>query len=127
MGIKLVQQGKCDIKIPYWLNDKALSDILINEQQSDDLSELCYYFFEIYNILVNKLPELIHNIELVKILFSDIISIRNKKLNNKLIDIKDQKYYYTIKNICAKEIESIRKIITESLDLKHDLLGKNNY
>ena len=125
MGIKLVQQAKCDMVLPYWLNSESLLEILSNEQESEELTDLTYFFFEIYNILINKLPEKINNIDKVKVVLSDITSVRNKKINNKLVNLKDQKYFYNIKNICAKELEFIRKLITDSLDLKHDFIGRD--
>lgn len=121
MAVKLQQSNKCKIDCPQWLEVSFLKEIIENEKRSKEgLCELPYYFHEILQILSHKVPETIPELDKVKNLASDLFSIRSDKLNKELGNIKTQKYYFKIKNICARELESIRTVTTSILNAKYE-------
>lgn len=117
MAVKIRQKSKCKIYPPYWMEISFLKEhIELEKKNVEILMPLPYYFFEIIHILSYKAQQDIPDIEEVKNYCADISIIRNDKINNIITKIKEDKYFFKIKNICARELEVVRPIIVELLN-----------
>lgn len=117
MAMKLKQKNKCKIQPPFWLELEFLREHLANEKNNtEQLVELPYYFYEVVNILSHKAPQDIPEIELVKNICADISSIRNEKINKILEKLKEDKYFFKITNLCSRELELVRPLVVEILN-----------
>ena len=121
VAIKLKQINKVNIETPYYYDKTFLEEIIKNEKQSKDLTSIPYYFFETLNILSHKAPETIQDIDVVKTLASDLISVRSEKINLIIKNVKEYQYYFKINNLTSKELEILRMLVEEILNLKSDM------
>lgn len=125
VAVKLKQINKVNIETPYYYDKTFLEEIIKNEKNSKDLTSIPYYFFETLNILSHKAPDAIQDIDVVKTLASDLVSVRSEKINLIIKDIKEYEYYFKINNITSKELEILRMLVEEILNLKSDM-NRNN-
>lgn len=126
-ALKMKEKNLVKIECPFFLDKIYLEEVLKQEKLNETLFELPYYFYELYNVFLFKAPEALESIDEVKIICSDLLSLRTEKVNQIIKGIKEQKYFFKIKNLTAREVENIRKVVCEVLNLQCDLnMIRNN-
>jgi len=111
-----------------WLDLKFIKDILDKEVDNEtNLQEMPYYFIEICQILFNKAENDIHECKQIKSLIEDLTTIRNGKIMKTLESLNSMdNLYLKLKNICAREVETIRLLLIEVFNKKLQIINVQN-
>ena len=116
MGLSLRKAQRCTIVTPEWMKTEALEEILENERNEDDYQELPFHYYEIASMLFRGARDDIENIYQTRKLLEDIRSVRYHKVRKELSGLEGYTQAVRLQNLCALEINVIRKFFVEALD-----------
>eukprot|EP00958_Prasinococcus_capsulatus_P024369 scaffold3791_cov390-Prasinococcus_capsulatus_cf.AAC.13 len=131
MALSLRKAQRCRIVPPLWMDRKNLEDVLDFERNMDQHHELPFHYYEIASMLFRGAKEDIDEVYHTRKLIEDIRSVRYHKVRKGLAALDNYTQAVELSNLCALELNVIRKFFCGALDLykKYDVevsAGKEN-
>lgn len=132
LGIALKKKGKCSIIPPKWMLASELEQYIANELASENLTKLDSHYIEIGTLLLIHARDDIESPDKVSALLQDLQNIRMDRLKGSkgLLGVASNSFEgqlilnIPIPNIAALEIDTIRGVMCESLNVMVDLSGQ---
>lgn len=112
-----------------WLDLSFIKGVLDKEVENEIvLQEMPYYFIEMCQILFNKAEDDINEYKQIKSIIEDLSTIRNGKIMKILETLQNvENQTLKINNICAREVENIRSLLTEVYNKKLQVVNVHKY
>ena len=128
-AITLKKTKKCNICIPEWIKINNLKQLLMEENEYNEFSNIPFYGFQITKILfLNHLNndwgndnDSNSNINKIRLLLNDINLCRNNKLKNGLKSININTYFLKLTNISCIQINKIRSYLSNYLKICYQI------
>lgn len=130
LGIALKKKGKCSIIPPKWMLASELEQYIANELASESLIKLDSHYIEIGTLLLIHARDDIESPDKVSALLQDLQNIRMDRLKGGFLRVAGNSFggelilRIPIPNISALEIDTIRGVMCESLNIMVDLNGQ---
>eukprot|EP00794_Sanderia_malayensis_P018834 gene18833-20730_t len=123
VAINLKQRQKCRVSPPNWMTVDKLTEFRDQEKESEEFSKPpSHCYMELSSMLLSNCADDIPYADDIKTLIKDVWDIRIAKLR-KSVDqmIAKQETHGQVDNLTVMEINTMRSLLTNSLDQMHNL------
>lgn len=116
LAIYLKRRQRCTIIAPGWLDLANLRDRIEEETKSEGLILFEYHYMEIASLLLAHAQDDIKRKKLLRASLEDFYNIRLNKLQKGLSSLKPTDKSVNLTNICAIELQSVRRLLPFALN-----------
>ncbi|XP_031779005.1 probable DNA replication complex GINS protein PSF2 [Nasonia vitripennis] len=119
IALSLKQQQKCRIVAQEWMDMEKLTEILEEEKQSKLFTRMPNnHFMDEAQMLLTAAPDDIPDVDNIRTIIKDIWDLRMAKLRSSVIGfVKNEGTYAKLDHLTAMEINSIRSLLPDALDI----------
>lgn len=121
LAINLKQRHKCRIEPPAWLSVDELTEKMVAEKASTPFTKMASpHYMEVASLLLNNVAEDMPRADEVRALVKDLWDLRIAKLRKSVHHmITEQETFGKLDNLTRMEINTVRQLLTESLNHTH--------
>jgi GINS complex subunit 2 len=116
LAIYLKKRQRCLIVAPGWLDLATLRDKIEEETKSEGLTQFEYHYMEVASLLLAHAHDDIRRKKLLRASLEDFYNIRLNKLQKGLSSLKPTDKSVNLTNICAIELQSVRRLLPFALN-----------
>merc|ERR1740123_1339065 len=128
LAITLKKSKKCEIKLPQWMGENELKEILASEKENETFcNKLPFYYREISKIVFDMDSNKNH--KNIRVLIQDIEDVRESKTKKGLKQLEPSTYIVHLNNISSNQLnKNIRVNVCNLLNCFYDItkVGPNS-
>ncbi|XP_014204501.1 DNA replication complex GINS protein PSF2 [Copidosoma floridanum] len=121
LALNLKQQQKCRIIAQEWMDTELLAEVIENEKAEKLFTRMpSNHFMDEAQMLLNAAADDIPEADKIRTAVKDIWDLRMSKLRSSVIKfVESESMYAKLDHLTAMEINSIRSLLPNALDVMH--------